>query len=324
MTKSSFGVAFHRFQPPSDVATQAQAAEQAGFDEFWVLEDSFFTSGPALAAAALTATSSIKVGIGIVPSRTRHPALIAMEFATLAGLASGRFIGGIGHGVSGWMAQMGLASTSPLTALAETVHVVQELLGGNRVTLEGRYTELHDIGLDVLPPSKPPVFTGVRNQKSLQISGRYADGTILAELCSPEYFSWARDHISEGGGDESHQMVVFCSAAVSESGDGSDAREALVPFAASVFAYAPVGLRLLPFYDELERTASKVGWEQTLSAMPSDYWRRIGPIGTRDDAAQHLHMMMDHGANSLVIFPDPGDPIGDLQRFAKDVFPLVK
>ena len=50
----SLGICFHREFAPPAVIEQARAAESAGFDEFWVIEDCFFTSGPTLAAAALT------------------------------------------------------------------------------------------------------------------------------------------------------------------------------------------------------------------------------------------------------------------------------
>ena len=49
------------------------------------------------------------------------PAALAMEWATLARMHPGRVIGGIGHGVPGWMRQVSPHVESPLTLLRETI-----------------------------------------------------------------------------------------------------------------------------------------------------------------------------------------------------------
>ena len=80
-----------------------------GVDQLWVIEDCFYTAGISLAATALARTESLTVGIGILPAVARNPAVTAMEIATLAKLAPGRLLAGIGHGVQEWMDQMGAA-----------------------------------------------------------------------------------------------------------------------------------------------------------------------------------------------------------------------
>lgn len=222
MSVPVFGVCFHREQPAADIARQARAVEQAGYDELWVIEDLFYTAGPSLAAAALTATDTLGVGIGVMPAAVRNPAATAMEIATLAAMAPGRFHAGVGHGVQDWMAQIGAREASPVTLLEETIVAVRRLLAGERFSSDGRYVTLDDVALVTPPHPTPRVSTGVRGPKSLQMSGRCADGTILAELCSPAYLRWAREQIEVGGGGASHRITVFCSIAV--SADGDDAR----------------------------------------------------------------------------------------------------
>ncbi|MFV0260752.1 MAG: LLM class flavin-dependent oxidoreductase [Acidimicrobiales bacterium] len=317
----ALGVCFHRFQSAGDIVAQARAAEASGFDELWVVEDCFFTAGPPLAAAALAATDRIRVGIGIIPSRTRHPALIAMEFATLAQLAPGRFLGGIGHGVPHWMRQLEVQPASPLTALRETLTAVRQLLAGETVTTHGRYVNLTEVRLDLELDQAPPVSAGVQQARSLELSGRYADGTILAELCNPAYLAWARGHIAASGAGGSHRTTVFCSASVKL--DGAAAREAMVPFVAGVFERPPLAVQMLDFYPELQERAATAGWIDAVTRMPPEWWRQLGPIGTPDDAAGYLRSMRAAHADSLVIFPDPTDPIADLRRFAINVGPLL-
>ncbi|MDB4818745.1 LLM class flavin-dependent oxidoreductase, partial [Acidimicrobiales bacterium] len=138
MPPTSYGLCFHRDELPASVITRAQAAEHDGFDEFWVIEDCFYTAGISLAATALAVTSDITVGVGIMPVVARNAAVTAMEIATLSQIAPGRLHAGLGHGVQDWMRQMNADVASPLTVLEETFDAVQRLLAGERLTVDGR------------------------------------------------------------------------------------------------------------------------------------------------------------------------------------------
>ena len=317
---ADIGICFHREEQPAAVAERARAAEASGFDEFWVIEDCFYTSGPTLAAAALTATTTIGVGIGIMPSVARNAAVTAMEIATLAGLAPGRFHAGIGHGVQDWMGQMHARVASPIAALDETLAAVQALLAGDTVSVSGRYVSLSDVALEVVPQPKPLVSAGVRGPKSLEVSARRADGTILADFCSPAYVTWARQQLAAGGG-ENQRTTVFCSAAVAPDGDAM--RDALAPHLAEVCEHPPLSLRMAPFWDELSDRAAASSWLEAVRAMPKEWWDDIAPIGTPDDAAGYLSRLTDAGVDSLALFPSPFDPIGDTEYLGASVLPLL-
>lgn len=287
-----------------------------GFDEFWVIEDCFFTSGVALASAALTATKSIKVGIGIVPAVARNPAITAMEFATLSQLAPGRFHGGIGHGVQAWMAQMGVRPSSPLTAIEETITAVRGLLHGERLTMSGRYVDLDEVALES-PPFPPPLISaGVRGPKSLALSGRVADGTILADFCGVDYVQWARDQI----GVVPHRLTVFATMGVGLTDEEQVAiRDGLSSHFGEVAENAPLSLRMTPFYDELEDSAAEIGWRKAAQGMPPAWWSMIGAIGSPDQAAGYVNAMAEAGTDAIGFFPNPLDPLADAERFASTV-----
>ncbi len=119
---------FDRSFPATEVIQFARQLEDGGADDLWVIEDCFYTAGISLAAAALSTTQQLTVGIGILPAVARNPAITAMEIATLCQLAPGRVVAGIGHGVQSWMAQMGVRPQSPVTALEEVLVAVRRLL----------------------------------------------------------------------------------------------------------------------------------------------------------------------------------------------------
>ncbi|MBC8170875.1 MAG: LLM class flavin-dependent oxidoreductase, partial [Anaerolineae bacterium] len=184
--------------PPEALVSFARQAENAGFDELWVVEDCFFAGGMASATVALASTQRITVGLGIMPAVARNAAFTAMEIAALARFYPRRFLPGLGHGVADWMRQVGAFPTSQLSALGETTQVVRALLAGETVNFQGQHVHLDNVKLDFPPQPVPPLALGVRGPKSLAMSGRVADGTIIAEGAAPQYITWVRQQIDKG------------------------------------------------------------------------------------------------------------------------------
>ena len=95
------------------------------------------------------------IGLGVVNPYTRHPALVAMETAALAGIAPGRVVLGLGSSNRKWIeAQMAIAFKTPLRGLREGVEIVRRLLDGQRVTYAGEVFSVHDVALDTPPPAR--------------------------------------------------------------------------------------------------------------------------------------------------------------------------
>src|ERR1700687_2563747 len=96
------GVLLMGADAPRQVVAWARAAEAAGVGTLWVSEDCFYPSAFGLAAAAAVATHRVPIGIGVVNPYTRHPAVLAMEVATLSQLAPERVILGLGTSNRHW------------------------------------------------------------------------------------------------------------------------------------------------------------------------------------------------------------------------------
>jgi alkanesulfonate monooxygenase SsuD/methylene tetrahydromethanopterin reductase-like flavin-dependent oxidoreductase (luciferase family) len=199
--------------PPEHTAAYAREVERLGFDELWVVEDCFYAGGIAAGAVALASTSRITVGFGVLPAVMRNPATTALEVAALARMFPGRLRPGLGHGVAGWMHQIGAFPSSQLAALEETTAVLRALLRGERVTTSGTHVRFDDVALEFPPAVVPPVVTGVRGPRSLELSGRVADGTVLTELSTPAYVRSARERVDAGraaaGRTDPHHVTVY-------------------------------------------------------------------------------------------------------------------
>jgi alkanesulfonate monooxygenase SsuD/methylene tetrahydromethanopterin reductase-like flavin-dependent oxidoreductase (luciferase family) len=97
------GILFRPQLPPERLREFVISAELAGLDDLWMWEDCFLEGGLTSATAALAWSSSLRIGLGLMPVPLRNPALAAMEVATLARLFPGRFVPAVGHGVLPWM-----------------------------------------------------------------------------------------------------------------------------------------------------------------------------------------------------------------------------
>lgn len=315
-TRAATGMCFDRTFPPSLVTELARRLDGGGADQLWLIEDCFYTAGVSLAAAALTVTDRLTVGLGILPAVGRNPAVTAMEIATLDGLGPGRVLPGIGHGVQEWMAQMGARTPSPLTTLEEVIVAVTRLLAGETVTTHGREVHLDDVRLDRPPAVAPPVLAGVRGPKSLAMAGRVAGGLVLAEPASPSYVRLA---LEQAGHPEPFHVAVFATLCVMP--DRRAAHADMAPWLAGLLEQPTAGLTALPFFDDLAALYRDRG-VAGLATMPDDWWAEIGPIGTLDDAAAHLAALEAAGVHSIGLFPAPDVQVARSQ--VDDVLALAR
>ncbi|MGH3004727.1 MAG: LLM class flavin-dependent oxidoreductase [Gaiellaceae bacterium] len=291
---------------PRELVRTAQLGERLGFGELWFGEDCFYTGGVAGAAAALASTERVPIGLGIVPAVVRHPALLAMEFATLAQLFPGRFWPGIGLGVPAWMRQMRLMPKSPLTAMRECVGAVHALLAGEKLSDEGTYYGFRDVRL-AHPPEEPiPVYMGVNGPKMLQLSGEVADATVVSVLAGPQYVTWAREQIAAGmaraGRSGHHRVAVYTLFAVDR--DGGRAREAIRgPMAFYLNAAGPTNAlaQVAGIAEEL------AAGEVTAETLPAAWVDELAVAGDPEECAAKIRQLLDAGADSVCLLPLPAE-----------------
>ena len=224
------GVVLRPEWPTEQLRGFPAAAEAAGLDDVWLWEDCFKQGGLTAAAIALANTSSLRIGLGLMPVPLRNPALAAMEVATLARLFPRRFVPAAGHGVLSWMEQVGARASSSMTLLREWVAAVRALLGGETVTVSGTYINLTGVTLDWPPAAVPPLLVGARGPKTLAL----ADAGI-----SPD---GVRRAVGTAAARRPHEVVVYllCGAAPdSTERIEAELRESPEPFSARAAVGSP-------------------------------------------------------------------------------------
>lgn len=284
------GAVFLPQLPPERLRSVVRAADESGLEELWLWEDCFRESGIATAAAALAWSSELRVGVGLLPVPLRNVVIAAMEIATLERMFPGRARIGVGHGVQDWMGQVGARVESPVTLLREYVLGLKALLSGERVTTEGRYVKIRDVGLDWPPPQVPEILAGAIGPKSLRAVGEVADSVIITAGYSPSGLVKAKELVDAGStaaGRKPVPVVAYLHAAT-----GPDA--------------------------ETRMEAERVLWGYDTIADRS-------VVGDATAVAGAVRDLAAAGADTVVLQPTPDDPDpeGFVRFVAQEVRPLV-
>lgn len=288
---TTLGAVFRPQLPPERLRSVAEAADQAGLEELWLWEDCFREGGMASAAACLAWTERLRVGVGLFPVPLRNVALASMEMATLQRIFGDRFVPAVGHGVQEWMAQVGAGVGSPLTLLREYVTALRALLRGERVSMQGRYVLLDDVGLDWPPSAAPPVHVGAVGPRTMRLSGEIADGTLLVAAARIEQIRRARTLIdsarAKAGRDGHHRLVTFLHAAT-----GADATERI-------------------------RAEIEADGEEPIA----QYAERVDA----DTVAEAVTAFAEAGADSVILQPTPDeqDPEGFVRFVTEEIRPRL-
>ena len=225
----SLGLALMGHGGPGRAIEWARAAERAGFGSVWIMEDYFRPGAYALAAAAAAVSAHSVIGIGVVTPYTRHPALVAMETATLAAIAPGRVVLGLGSSNRQWVEQqMGIPFKTPLRGLRESVEIVRRLLDGERVTYTGEVFAVNDVALEAPPSVRVPIMLGVKSPRALALAAEVADGVHCSILASPAHVRRVR--ASTVGARRDFRVIAYVPVAVSD--DRAQARRWMRPLVA--------------------------------------------------------------------------------------------
>jgi len=320
---TSPGIALMGADVPSRVTAWARAAEGAGLGSVWIIEDYFHPGAYALAAAAAAVTERLAIGLGVVNPYTRHPALLAMETAALAGIAPGRVVLGLGSSNRRWIeAQMGIPFKAPLGGLRECVEIVRRLLAGERVTFRGEVFTLDDVELEWRPPEAVPVLLGVKGPKALRLAGEIADGVHCSVLASPGHVRRVRQ--TAGAGRSGFTVLAY--VIVAASPDGRAARAAVRPLIArylgvlhgqSILLDAGLGPdRTLPFREAFGRGTPAV------HLVDDELIDALAVAGTPEHCRRQLARWAEAGLDApIAVLPRDADMMEQLTRVAEMLVP---
>ncbi|MDT8914048.1 LLM class F420-dependent oxidoreductase [Amycolatopsis sp. PS_44_ISF1] len=157
-----------------------------GYTDAWTAE----TAGPDAFTPLVLASQwapRLRLGTAIVPVYTRGPGLLAMSASTLAELAPGRFVLGIGASspviVEGWNAA---EFAEPFARSRDTLRFLRSALAGEKVTESYETFSVTKFRLERAADPAPSIMLAALRPGMLKLAAREADGAITNWLAASD------------------------------------------------------------------------------------------------------------------------------------------
>lgn len=194
-----FGATFFPTMSVAEIGELARATEDLGYDDLWVLDQSFHHDPFVLLARCAEATTSIRLGVAVTNPVSRHPVQIARAAATLAELSGGRFVLGLGAGNrTRVLPALGLPTDRAAARVAEAIDACRRLLAGEEVSMRGETLALERVRLESGRPPPVPIFVGSRGPAVLRLAGARADGVFVEAMFTPPGMEYALGEVARG------------------------------------------------------------------------------------------------------------------------------
>lgn len=177
----------------TDSVEDALHAEELGFDlvTCW---DHLHGDTPSFETWTLltwiaSRTERIRIGTNVLGLPYRHPTVTAKMAETLHRLSGGRLILGIGGGGNNTeFRSWGLDARSPgekVGALQEAIELIRGLWTEPEVSYDGFHFRTEQAQLEPKPETPIPVWVGAYGRRSIEVTGRLADGWIPSMTYAP-------------------------------------------------------------------------------------------------------------------------------------------
>ncbi|HXX90583.1 MAG TPA: LLM class F420-dependent oxidoreductase [Acidimicrobiales bacterium] len=172
--------------PLSDHPRWFERLVSLGYTDVWTGEF-FEADGFTPLAVAATAAPALRIGTGIVPVYTRGPGLLAMQAATMAELAPGRFALGIGSSsdviVERWNAG---TFDLPYARVRDTLRFLRAALSGVKVDEKYETFKVEGFRLGRRLHTPPPLYVAALRPRMLRLAGQESDGVIVNFLAAED------------------------------------------------------------------------------------------------------------------------------------------
>ena len=182
-----------------ELLEQVEAADALGFDSFWLAEHHFHEYGcaprpPVWMAAAAARTRRLRLGAAVVVLPFDNPLRTAEDYAIVDLLSAGRLDLGVGAGyLKHEYAGFNVDPEDKRARFEEALEVLLRAWTGERFSYEGRFQQVRDVQLNVLPVQqpRPPVWVAtLRTDGGARVGARrlpamfipYASAETLPEM----------------------------------------------------------------------------------------------------------------------------------------------
>lgn len=175
------------FPDPARIQRFLKRAEELPFVGAWCIEQVIGTA-PVLESVTMLAyataiTKRLRLGIAVLIINQRNPVDLAKALSSIDVLSNGRLVigAGLGHSTKYYPAY-GLSPEGRVARFRENLAIIKRLWTEERVTLDGRFSQLERIPMQPKPVQKPhpPIWFGGRADAVFQRAVELGNGYIGA------------------------------------------------------------------------------------------------------------------------------------------------
>ncbi|MGH9018320.1 MAG: LLM class F420-dependent oxidoreductase [Acidimicrobiales bacterium] len=287
-----------------------------GYSDVWTGEASAADGFTPLALAA-AAAPGLRLGTAIVPVYTRGPGLLAMQAATMAELAPGRFALGVGSSsdviVERWNA---VPFDRPYARVRDTVRFLRRALAGDKVDEEYETFTVRGFRLGRPPAQVPPVYVAALRPGMLRLAGREADGAIINWLSADDVATTV-DEV--GPGKEIVARIFVCPTEDSDRARFVGRMGIAAYLNVAVYAAFHRWLGRGPLLEDMWAAWSAGDRKAALAAIPDEVVDALVVHGSYEQCRAHIRRYVDSGVTVPVLALLPGG--GDLREAVEGLAP---
>jgi alkanesulfonate monooxygenase SsuD/methylene tetrahydromethanopterin reductase-like flavin-dependent oxidoreductase (luciferase family) len=173
------------------VIALAEHADALGYDTFFSAEHHFHEYGvvpnPAVLLAALAQrTKRLRLGSAIATLPFHNPINVAEAYAMVDVLSNGRLVLGVGSGyLKHEFAGYGIDGAEKRERFDEGLSILRRLLAGETVSVQGRFSRLDAVAINLRPIQSPvPIYVAVLNKDALYHVGRQGNDVMCVPYAS--------------------------------------------------------------------------------------------------------------------------------------------
>lgn len=314
------------FAPALDTPQHIALAERLGYTRAWCFDGvAIWADLWMTLVRAAERTSKIGLGTAVLVPSYRHVMTTATAIATLAGVAPGRVVAGVGVGHGARMYGGGATSWKET---ARYVEALRGLLRGEEVEYDGAHAKmLQNEGFVAQRPVEVPLLVAAQGPRGLEVARTLGDG-VIAAMSPNAGFDWSAVLImgavtdDDGAIDPERLMAVAGpGAAVAyhtsyEFNWRNDPALSKVP-------------RLAEWVEALEKVAPErrhlAAWSKHLVglttedrvALTPEIVRALTFTGTANELRERLRAMRAAGATEVIYQPAGSNIADELRRFAE-------
>jgi len=289
--------------PLAEHAAWYRRLDELGYTDVWTGESNGADGFTPLALAA-AASDRLRLGTAVVPVYTRGPGLLAMQAATMAELAPGRFAMGVGSSsdviVERWNAG---SFDEPYRRVRDTVRFLRRALAGEKVDAEYETFAVRGFRLARPPSQPPPLYVAALRPGMLRLAGREGDGAVINWLSADDVVKVVPE---VGEGKEIVARIFVCPTEDPERaryvGRIAIAAYLNVAVYAAFHQWLGRGPQLQPMWEAWKAGDRKAA----LTAIPDEVVDALVVHGTPEQCRAHVGRYVDNGVTVPVLAVLPG------------------